>query len=191
MTNYKPVLKLYSKNSERVYLNIAERKAFKQAAMRQNDQIKFLCLILLYTGCRITEALNLRVCDLHFDQKIIAITSIKKREKHHVRLLHISTKLTRQLKQFCKGKHQLYRPFAMHRTTAWRRIKKIMSSVGIKGEHATLKALRHSFGVACAFEDISIKLYQEWLGHSSVELTLSYTRIVGKDARSMASRLWK
>jgi len=189
MHTYTPAIRLYSKNSERLYLNVAERKRFTRAVCKLDLQTKLLCLVLIFTGCRITEALRLRVCDLHFDEDIIAITSIKKRN-HHVRQIPVPRWLIKELKRFCKDKHPHFKPYDLHRSTAWRRVVKIMHSVGIKGSHATLKGLRHSFAVHCALNGVAITLCQKWMGHSSIEITACYYRLVGKEERDMARKLW-
>lgn len=184
-------IKLYSKQSERLYLNTAERKRFAYHASKQETQTKLLCLILLYTGCRITEALNLRICDLQIEDNIIAITSIKKRDKHHVRQIPVPNSLMIELNDNYQHHHIYFHPFAMHRSTAWRKIKKIMKQADIVGEQATLKGLRHSFAVHCALRNVAITMCSKWLGHSSLEITTHYYRVVGTEEREIASRLWE
>jgi len=82
-------MRLYSKQANRLYLNEAERVQFKHFSEVQIPQTKFLCLILLYTGCRLSETLNLRLCDIQLDEGCIAINSLKKRDKHHVRQIPV------------------------------------------------------------------------------------------------------
>jgi len=52
-------VKLRDKHGQRKYLNAAERKAFKSAAERKHREVRTFCLVLYYTGCRISEALAL------------------------------------------------------------------------------------------------------------------------------------
>jgi hypothetical protein len=52
-------VKLFNEQGQRKYLNAAERKAFKNAAEKQPREVRTFCLVLYYTGCRISEALTL------------------------------------------------------------------------------------------------------------------------------------
>jgi len=65
-----------------------------------------------------------------------------------------------------------------------------MQKAGVVGVHACAKGLRHSFAVQCAFSNIAMPLCQKWMGHSRIEITAIYYRIVGKEERQMAARMW-
>jgi integrase len=53
---------LLDKRGRRKYLNSKERKAFFQTIQKwPSPEFRTYCLVLFYTGCRPSEALNLRV----------------------------------------------------------------------------------------------------------------------------------
>ena len=52
-------MRLPDAQGRRKYLTEAERKAFLAAAGKAPRSVRTLCLVLAYTGCRITEALEL------------------------------------------------------------------------------------------------------------------------------------
>jgi len=52
-------MNLFDSFGQRKYLNAAERKAFLAAAVLQPRETLSFCLVLYYTGCRISEALAL------------------------------------------------------------------------------------------------------------------------------------
>ena len=52
-------MRLYDRQNRRLYINEAERERFIRAAERTPGEVRTFCLTLLYTGCRISEALEL------------------------------------------------------------------------------------------------------------------------------------
>lgn len=183
-------MRLYSKRADRLYLNEAERSRFKDIAIKQNTPVQFLCLILLYTGCRLSEALNLRLSDIQIDEGCIAIKSLKKRNKHHVRQVPVPQSLLHDIYVEFGNQPASHKLFSFGRTIAWTRVKFVMSIAGIEGQHATPKGLRHSFGVHCAFANVAMTLCQKWMGHADIKTTAIYYQIVGKEELEMAKRMW-
>jgi integrase/recombinase XerD len=49
-----------------------------------------------------------------------------------------------------------------------------MSEAGLAGPHASLKGLRHGFGVATVSAGIPLNLVQKWLGHAQLTTTAIY-----------------
>lgn len=182
-------MRLYSKSAERLYLNGSERRTFTHSAATRDHHTRLLCLFLLQTGCRLTEALNVRSQDVQINEGLVAINSLKKRDKHHVREIPLSEEFAIQLSAILPEQPD-ERLWVFSRTTAWRQIKAVMDHAGIYGSHATPKGLRHSFGVHCAFRNVPMSLTQKWLGHADIKTTAIYYQIVGEEEREMARRLW-
>lgn len=189
MSHHHSSLHLYSRQSKRLYLNRSERAKLEEIAADEQPPVRCLILVLLYTGCRLSEALNIKSSDIQSSEGLIAIRSLKKRDIHHVRELAVPLNIVKQLIALVSSK-SAERLFSQSRTTAWRQIKSAMAKAGIVGEHATPKGLRHSFGVHCAFNNVPMPLAQKWLGHADIKTTAIYYQIVGKEEREMASRLW-
>ena len=76
------------------------------------------------------------------------------------------------------------------RTTAWRRIKRVMAAAEIAGTPAMPKGLRHGFGVNAFQSSVPPHLVQRWLGHASLRTTAIYGDVVGPDERAFAERMW-
>ncbi|MGK0316729.1 MAG: integrase/recombinase XerD, partial [Saprospiraceae bacterium] len=53
-------MELYTKDGHRKYLTSEERALFKQACFNSNREHRSFALMLYHTGCRISEALNLK-----------------------------------------------------------------------------------------------------------------------------------
>ena len=65
-----------------------------------------------------------------------------------------------------------------------------MEQASIDGPHATLKGLRHGFGVACIEKGIPLNLVHRWLRHAPLSTTAIYANAVGEEERGIAARLW-
>jgi len=74
-------LSLYTAGGERKYLTEAERNALIMAARAcPNPKLRTFCLTLVYTGCRISEALAISGPCIERSSGFIAIRSLKKRK---------------------------------------------------------------------------------------------------------------
>lgn len=186
-------MRLYSREYRRLYLNGSERTQFFETAQNTEPHIRYLCLILLFTGCRLSEVLNINTNDIQWHVGIIAIRSLKKRNQQHVREIAVPQQLLDEMHVALQVKTMTSNSqliFTQSRTTAWRQIKSVMCRCNIYGIHATPRGLRHSFGVHCAMNNVPMPLTQKWMGHSTLKVTAIYYQIVGPEERVMASRLW-
>ena len=182
-------MRLYSKQSRRLYVNRSERERFKKAAEQQAFSTKLLCFTLLYTGCRLSEAINLTWDDIQQDEGVISIRSLKKRKLIHTREIPVPPTFVKQLDMDCNSSSHHFL-FSFDRTTAWRRVKQVMQEAKITGVHATPKGLRHSFAMWAAYNSIPITLCQKWMGHADVRTTAIYYQIVGSEEIELAARMW-
>ena len=58
---------------ERLYLNHEERERFLNATKFQDNDIKYFCQILFYTGCRLNEALGVLYSRIDMEEQGIII----------------------------------------------------------------------------------------------------------------------
>ena len=100
MTKQTSEMRLYDRSSQRLYINASERIRFIKAAIRQPLHIQTFALTLLYTGCRLSEARELDISRLQADEQLLAIRSLKKRNKHHIREIPIPVSLVQNLNKF-------------------------------------------------------------------------------------------
>ena len=61
---------------------------------------------------------------------------------------------------------------------------------GITGVRASLRGLRHSFGVTAVTKGIPLNIVQRLLGHASITTTTIYTEASGPEERAIVSRFW-
>jgi site-specific recombinase XerD len=186
---------LYSACGQRKYLTSAERHRFISAAMRcPRLELRTFCLVLAYTGCRISEALALTADSVEMNEQFIAVRSLKKRSRKIViRELPIPQVCVRLLRRVhgLDGGASSRRLWTWSRSRAWQLVKSVMSQASIvKGVHATPKGLRHGFGLHAIQCGVPLNLVQRWLGHARMETTSIYLQAIGAEERAIASRMW-
>lgn len=180
-------------NSQRKYLNEAERIQFYQAAKDIHTPFRFaFCLLILDTGCRMSEALNLRVQDIDFSESVLIIHTLKQRKEGAYRVMPVAPELLELLSAIITEKKlsSTQRLWPYGRTTGWKWIKKAMAHAGLDGIKATARGLRHGFGIACAQSGLDVTNIQDLMGHVKLETTKIYLKFVGKEQRTMVSKTW-
>ncbi len=183
---------VFDHRGSRKYLNEAERKAFLRVAQREPDAaLRAFCLTLFYTGCRISEALNLTAERVDQSQKCLVFETLKRRREGVFRAVPIPQSLVGLLNQTCSRADVSSRVWKFSRPTAYRFIKRCMAQARIRGAMASPKGLRHGFAIACIGENIPLPTVQKWLGHARLETTGIYLGASGAEERKFARRLWR
>ena len=191
-------IELFDSAGNRKYLTADERVKFEDAAKEAEREVRTFCLMLKNTGCRISEALNVKVRNIDFEAKAVIFETLKQRKKKVFRQVPLSDafldelNLVHNLKtKQAQKKTTEEKIWSMSRATASRRIDETMQAAKIKGIHACPKGLRHAFAIAGIQEQIPLNLISKWLGHSSVITTAIYANATGQEERNIAARLWK
>ncbi|MAO39386.1 MAG: integrase [Pseudohongiella sp.] len=184
---------LYNNKGSRKYLSQSERMAVLAMAATKPAKIDTLCNVLVWTGCRLSEALALTPDKIDRSEKLIIFECLKKRRRGVYRAVPVPEALIARLTEI----HPLDAPSAhtllwsMSRTTAWRHIKTIMAEAGLApSAAATPRGLRHGFGVAAVSAGIPLNVVQRWLGHAQISTTAIYANASGAEERSMAAKMW-
>jgi len=179
----------YDREGKRKYLSRAEGQKFLEQVVRLPTLNALFCLILYYTGCRISEALGLCRSDFDSEMKVILIRSLKKRDRRETRRIPVPEFLVKELMNVAAfNEDQRLWPFS--RTTGWRIIKSVMREAGISGIHATSKGLRHGFGVRSAMGQIPVSLIQGWMGHADSATTAIYLAVRDEEERTLMEKTW-
>lgn len=187
-------LSLYTAGGERKYLTEAERNALIAAAKAcPSPRLRTFCLTLVYTGCRISEALAISRRSVEPSAGCIAVRSLKKRKGAIVfREIPVPSELLDEL----AATYDLEEPvkdrlWPWCRAHAWYLIKRLMADAGITGGiHATPKGLRHGFGLHAVRSGVPLNFVQRWLGHARMETTAIYLQAMGVEEREIAARMW-
>lgn len=188
---------LFTIDGKRKYLNNSELDAFIEEANKlEAAEVRTFCLVMAYTGCRISEALALTTDSIDFSDSSIIFKTLKQRGAERHRSIPVpesvldALELVHRIRKAQKGKKSPLNLWPFGRTTGWKHIKAVMLAAGIEGEQASPKGLRHGFGVRCADKTRNPALVKRWLGHRYLETTLIYMDIVGAEEREAAAKMW-
>jgi integrase/recombinase XerD len=154
-------------------------------------RIHLLTLLLLDTGCRISEALNLRMSDIDFDNLLVTLDGKGRKQ----RVVPFSYELRKNLYRFSKDLEPESLLFATKMVTVWNRrnvlrdVKVLCKHLGFTAPGRTLHAFRHTFAVNYLRKGGSVFHLQKVLGHSTLEMTRRYANLVTADLQSVHERL--
>jgi integrase/recombinase XerD len=193
-----PVSFLFDRDGKRKYLTASERSAFLRAAEHAPAEVRTFCLLLAYTGARISEILALTPQQIDRSAHVVIIESLKKRRRGMFRALPVPRDLLAEIDRV----HGIARArrdeglaneriWRWCRTTAWHPVKDCMVAAEIAGCQASPKGLRHAFGVNVLQAGVPINLLKKWLGHSRLSTTEIYADAVGAEEQAIASRFWQ
>ena len=67
-------------------------------------------------------------------------------------------------------------------------MKKAAESAGVEPARAHPHALRHTYGRHCILQGVPVNVLQQWLGHSTLTMTMRYVHLAG-DHHSYVDRI--
>lgn len=190
-------MQLYDRFNRRLYVNAAERARFISAAKASYPKVACLGLTLLYTGCRISEALALSRGSVQVEDKVVTFRTLKKRRPNAYREVPVPQELidafaAAGLLDTDDAQAPLWTHLGepLHRVTAYRWIKILMADADIYGAQACPKGLRHGFGIHALQCGVPLNMLQKWMGHAAMETTAIYADAMGAEERAIAARMW-
>ena len=191
-------MSIFDAQGRRLYFTDDERKAFMKAAAEQPRDVRTFCGVLHYTGCRISEGLEITPRSIDLCARVVIFRSLKKRKQRIFRAVPVPADFLdmvdmvhglREIQENGKGLNTPIWPWS--RQTGWRRVLEVIKAAGIQeGPHACPKGLRHGFAVHALGKGIPITMLQKWLGHAMLTTTAIYANAVGEEEQSIAARMW-
>ncbi|HSG30099.1 MAG TPA: tyrosine-type recombinase/integrase [Thermodesulfobacteriota bacterium] len=181
-----PKLKLLRLPKEPVkYLNTIE---INKILDNCSEWLKPMVIVMLNTGMRIGETLNLRFKDIDYDNRKIMVRSSK---TNNFRVIPMNEELFRILRwlklnyvNFKNQKVTLRQPQQREYLfchSNGNKLKTIKNSFGVAcrkaGVKASLHSLRHTFASHLVMSGIDLVTVKELLGHSSISTTMIYSHI--------------
>jgi len=156
-------------------------------------RLHLLVLFLLDTGCRISEALTLRMSELDFENLLVTLDGKGRKQ----RVVPFSFELRKAMFRYCKESNrapdQLL--FAnctqtrLGRRNVLRDVKLLCRKLGFTPPGRTLHAFRHTFAVNYLRRGGSVFHLQKVLGHSTLEMTRRYANLVTADLQAVHERV--
>jgi len=141
-----------------------------------------LIILLLDTGVRVSEALNIHLEDIDFEERIVFIN---KRKGSYIPVAIPFTERTKNilLNYITTAKITSGKIFTMHIATAERIIKRWGQI--ILNKNITPHVLRHTKAVALRKAGVSLEDIADFLGHKSIETTRRYARITATHLKEL------
>lgn len=201
-TSMSSKMQIVDATGQRLYITDDERQALLAVAAKADRDVRAFCKVMVYTGCRISEALALSAKSIDLNAKVITFLSLKKHKnkKTGIRpIIHRQVPVPPELLDCLdniynlrqrKGRQRNEKLWTWERMTAWRKMHELMAAAGITGPQASPKGLRHGFGVAAVSKGIALNMVQKWLGHAAMTTTAIYANAVGEEEQSIAARMW-
>ncbi len=191
-------MQLYDIKGNRLYLTQKERVDFINLARTKRPEVMTLAETLAYTGCRISEALELIPKRIELDENRLILRTLKKRRDDNYRSVPVppeymkTLNIVHRIQESQKGKRTVMQPLWSWSRQTSQIIKPLMIEAGITpGPHRTSKGLRHAFGVNAVMKNIPLNKLQQWMGHSDLKTTAIYANAVGQEEAELAAGMWK
>lgn len=181
---------LFNRHGRRKYVCGSETRRFLACAAAADLKTQAFCWLLVFTGCRISEALSLMPDNIDAETGCVILHTLKRR-RSIFRAVPVPPDLMKMLGTLARETAPNAPLWSWCRQTGWRRVKAVMESARVSGPHAMPKGLRHGFGIANAEQNIPPAITQRWLGHARLETTGIYQHAVGREERALAQRIWR
>jgi integrase/recombinase XerD len=156
-------------------------------------RLHLLVLVLLDTGCRISEALTLHVRDVDLDNLLVTLDGKGRKQ----RVVPFSFELRKNLYRFIADHNR--RPdllllasrneTRLGRRVMLRDVKLLCKRLGFDPPARTIHAFRHTFAVNYLRKGGSVFHLQKVLGHSTLEMTRRYANLMTEDLQAVHERV--
>lgn len=160
------------------YLNPSEIFIYKKNALNKSLSHSLLSNILIFTGLRISEARNLDIRDIDFQNNQLKVVQGK---GHKDRYVPVGSGLLEQIKQYTVGRDKGY-IFINNKGTPYsiRRLQQMMEEV-IKecnfNKKLSTHSLRHTYACLCLSKGLRLEDIKLLMGHSSIKTTEIYAKL--------------
>ena len=141
-----------------------------------------LILLLLRTGMRIGELLNVKVSDIRLSERKILLYQGSK--NYQGRVVYFSGDAEKALQQWL-GIRNTTKPFLFYShcrqtisyVAAWTVMRKALEVAGLSNKGYSLHCLRHTFATDMLNAGLRLEVLQQLLGHQSAEITRRYAKM--------------
>jgi len=173
----KKVEPVKTRKKERVYLTEKEMEELIEAI--DKPLIKIVTIFLYQTGCRINEALTLKLDDIDFINNVINIRQAKGNKDRNIAL---NQKLGEELKYYLEEERPntdsdfvfaTKRSGSLSRGYYTTRLKRSVKKTNIN-KNISAHSIRHSTAVALVKRGVDLPTIQKILGHENLQTTSIY-----------------
>ncbi len=160
--------------------------------LRCERRLHLLVLILLDTGCRISEALGLRVGDIDFDNLLVTLDGKGRKQRVVPFSFELRKVLFRYVTEHRRADALLLvtkNETRLDKHVMLRDVKRLCRRLGFDPPVRTLHSFRHTFGVNYIRRGGSVFHLQKVLGHSTLEMTRRYANLVTADLQAVHEKI--
>jgi site-specific recombinase XerD len=153
-------------------------------SVMKDTRDRAIFLMLLRTGMRIGELLDLQVADMYLPEKKILIYEGEKNARG--RVVYFSDDAEQALRAWLGERDpQEEMLFYGYKTTlsygtAYLRFRKCLEAAGLSHKGYTIHCLRHTYASELLNAGLRLEVLQQLLGHSSLEVTRQYARLTDR-----------
>jgi integrase/recombinase XerD len=156
-------------------------------------RLHLLVLVLLDTGCRITEALTLHVRDIDLDNMLATLDGKGRKQRVVPFSFELRRAIFRYIADFSRRPDSLLlasrNGTMLGRRVVLRDVKLLCKKLGFEPPARTLHSFRHTFAVNYLRRGGSVFHLQKVLGHSTLEMTRRYANLMVEDLQAVHERL--
>lgn len=177
-----------SKNLPNIF---SKEEISKIISVTTNLKHKAILLTIYSAGLRVSEAVNLRIKDIHSDEGYLFIKDSKGKRDRKTILSPILLGVLRQYYKKYKPGYWLFegQEGGKYSTKSIQQI--LRKAIDISGVNpwGTVHTLRHSFATHLLQEGVNLRIIQTMLGHSSSKTTEIYTHVLSINNKIVKSPL--
>jgi len=156
-------------------------------------RLHLLLLVLLDTGCRISEALTLHVRDIDLDNMLVLFDGKGRKQRRVPFSFELRKALSRYIAQQDRKQDSLLLATRIEtllgRRNVLRDVKVLCKQLGFDPPMRTLHACRHTFAVNYLRRGGSVFHLQKVLGHATLEMTRRYANLLTEDLQAIHQRV--
>jgi integrase/recombinase XerD len=156
-------------------------------------RLHLLIKFLLDTGCRISEALNIRVREIDVDNMLLTLDGKGRKQRIVPFSFELRRAMFRYIADFERKPDLLLlgtrNETKMGRRVVLRAVKNLCKRIGFDPPARTVHAFRHTFAVNYLRRGGSVFHLQKVLGHSTLEMTRRYANLMTEDLQAVHERV--
>ena len=191
LKNYDKIDIKFAKRSLRLPVVLSREEINKMINILSNFKHKLLISLSYGSGLRVSEAINLKIKDIDFDELTIHIKG-GKGNKDRITMFPESIRSgLREIAAAKRGSDYLFiseRGGKLAERTAQKIFENSLKKAGIKKD-ATFHSLRHSFATHLLENGVDVRYVQELLGHRNIRTTQIYTHVTNPNLKNIKSPL--
>ena len=170
----------HQKSEKKLPVVLTKDEIKRMIDLTKNKKHKLLIELLYCSGVRVSEAVNMRVKDIHIDEKEAFVKYGKGKKERFVKL---SNAFLKHLKSYLKKNKGSYLFSYRQKPLTTRQAQRIVKNSALRAnitKKVFCHALRSSFATHLLDSGTDIRAIQELLGHSNLDTTERYTKVSKK-----------